>query len=258
MADVILWLSDYQLWLYLGLLGLFVWQAWAVWHAHNLTRYTVFNIEREKFAAQRTRALTLSFLIISLLMALLLSNVFVAPNLTELIGVPPTPTAIQPTDTPAPTITPQLVLPGLETATPEIVSGPTSTRTPVPAGGSGCQFPAATILSPIPGAILAGKVEVRGTANTENFAFYVIEVSTLGTNWLSVITSPKVTPVPSGAEFSLPVVDGVLGVWDTSLQQPGDYALRLTVYDSAGNSPLPCTIPITIQSPIPTLSPTPP
>jgi hypothetical protein len=105
---------------------------------------------------------------------------------------------------------------------------------------------------------LAGKVEVRGTANIENFAFYVIEVSTLGNNWLSVITSPKVTPVPSGPELSMPVVEGILGVWDTSLQEPGNYALRLTVYDSAGNSPLPCTIPITIQAQVPTLTPTPP
>lgn len=258
MSNVILWIADYQLWLYLGLLALFAWQAWAVWHAHHLARYTVFNIEREKYAGQRTRALTSAFLLASLMLAVVLSNQFVAPNLTELLGVPPTPTPIQPTDTPEPTVTPQLVLPGQETATSEIAAGPTATKTPVPAGGSGCQFPLATILSPIPGAILAGKVEVRGTANIENFAFYVIEVSTLGTNWLSVITSPKVTPEPSGPEFSLPVVEGVLGVWDTSLQQPGDYALRLTVYDSAGNSPLPCTIPITIQAFAPTATPTPP
>lgn len=259
MSDVILLISDFQLWIYLVLLALFIWQAWAVWHAHHLAHFTtVFNIEREKYVNERTRSLTSAFLIIAIMTAVLLSNTFVAPNLTELLGVPPTPTAIIPTNTPLPTITPQLVLPGISTPTSEIVAGPTSTKTPVPAGGSNCQFPAATILSPIPGAILAGKVEIKGSANIENFAFYVIEVSTLGTNWLSVITSPKITPQPSGPEMSLPVNNGTLGIWDTSLQQPGDYALRLTVYDSAGNSPLPCTIPITIQAFAPTATPTPP
>ena len=258
MPDVILWIFNHQLWLYLGLLALLGWQAWAFWRSNRFARYTVFNIERENFARARTRALTLLFLLGAVFLAALLSNGYLAPNLTELVGAPPTPTLILPTDTPAPTVTPELILPGLETPTAEVAAGPSPTRTPVPAGGSGCQFPLATIRSPIPGAILAGKVEVRGTANIANFAFYVIEVSSLGNNWLSVITSPKVTPEPSGLEFSLPVVDGLLGVWDTSLQQPGQYALRLTVYDSAGNSPVPCTIPITIQLPAPSATLTPP
>ena len=114
-------------------------------------------------------------------------------------------------------------------------------------------FPGATISSPIPGAILAGAVEIRGTAKIENFAFYVIEVSTLGDNWLTIITSQ-----PDENGNPRPVTDGILGVWDTSLQDPGDYALRLIVYDSAGNYPVPCTIPITLQRPQPTLTPTPP
>ena len=102
-------------------------------------------------------------------------------------------------------------------------------------------FPGATITSPIPGAILAGVVEVRGTANIDNFAFYVVEVSTLGENWLTVITSQ-----PDAEGHMSPVIEGVLGTWDTRLQDAGDYALRLVVYDAVGNHPVPCTIPITI------------
>lgn len=256
MPDVVLWIYAYQRWVYVVLLGLSAWQLFLFWRAQRRIKYTVFNIERERFTADRNRALTTAFLCATLMGAVLLSNAFIAPNLTELFGVPPTPTPVLPTDTPAPTVTPELVLPGFESPTPETIAGPTPSRTPVPVGGSGCQFPGATITSPIPGAILAGKVEVRGTANIENFAFYIVEISTLGENWLTVITSQRENPADPNSSMK-PIVDGVLGEWDTSLQEPGDYALRLTVYDAAGNHPLPCTIPITIQAPFPTPTPTP-
>ncbi len=256
MPDVILWLSDYQLWIYLGLLALFGWQLWWFWRIQRRLRFTAFSVEREKLGAERAHSLTFAFLFITLMAATLLSNVFIAPSLTELLGAPPTPTVVQPTLTPAPTVTPEFVLPGLESPTPLApVSGPTASRTPIPAGGSGCLFPLATVSSPIPGAILAGRVEVRGTANIENFAFYIVEVSTLGDNWLTVITSQRLEPQNPDSPMK-PVVDGVLGVWDMTLQEPGDYALRLTVYDALGNYPLPCTIPITIQRPAPTATPT--
>lgn len=251
MPDVILWIFNRQLWFYLGLFAIVGWQIWALWHTHHLARYTVFNIERENHVRERTRALILLFLFATLLLALLLSNSFIAPNLTELLGAPPTATAILPTHTPEPTVTPELVLPGIETATPEIAIGPLPTRTAVPPGGAGCQFPAATIRSPIPGAILAGVVEVQGTAKVDNFAFYTIEINTLGDNWLTLFTSQREDPADPNSSMK-PIVDGVLGTWDTRLQEPGDYALRLTVYDAAGNYPIPCTIPITIQLPLPT------
>lgn len=227
------------------------WQVWAFWHAHHLAHYTVFNIERENYYRDRSRALILLLLFASLFFAVLLSNSFIAPNLTELMGAPPTPTDVLPTFTPEPTVTPELVLPGLETPTLDVAAGPTPTRTLVPPGGSGCQFLSATIRSPIPGAILAGVVQVQGTAQIDNFAFYTVEISTLGDNWLTLFTSQREDPTDPNSAMK-PVVDGVLGTWDTSLQQPGDYALRLTVYDAAGNHPVPCTIPITIQQPLPT------
>jgi len=240
-SDAILWLYDHQRWVFVVLLALCVLQLFLFWRAQTHLRYTAFSIERENIVAARNRSLTLAVLWAALMAAALLSNTFLAPNLTDLFGAAPTPTIPLPTSTPAPTVTPELVLPGLESPTPEAALGPTPSRTPVPAGGAGCLFPLATITSPIPGAILAGEVEVRGAANIENFAFYVVEISTLGENWLTVITSQ-----PDSEGHMLPVIDGVLGKWDTRLQEPGDYALRLVVYDAAGNHPVPCTIPITI------------
>ncbi len=252
MPDVILWIFNHQSWVYGLLLVLCVSLLYLFWRAQGRVRYTVFTVERERLVANRNLYLLVAFIFVALLIASLISNFFLSPNLTDLFGVPPTPTAIRPTFTPEPTITPELVLPGFESPTPDVQSGPPATRTAVPAGGSGCMFPPATITSPIPGAILAGVVEIRGTANIDNFAFYVIEVSTLGDNWLTVVTS-----APDENGNPRPIIDDVLGNWNTALIDPGEYALRLVVYDSAGNHPTACTIPITIQSPAPTATDTP-
>ena len=242
MIDVILLVSRNQRWLYMLLAGGGAWQVWLWWRANHRLRYTVFGVERGALLAARGRATALIFIIAALAAAVALLSAFIAPNLTELFGVPPTPTPqLFPTPVDTVTATPQLVLPGLDTATPAQSETPVATRTPVPAGGASCANPNATITSPIPGAILAGEVEVSGTANVDNFAFYVVEISTLGDNWLAVITSQ-----PDAIGQILPVVNGVLGKWDTGLQQAGDYALRLVVFDSAGQHPDPCTPPITI------------
>lgn len=243
MIDAILWIARYHQWLYLGLsvLGLLQLLLWI--RAQHRLSYTLFGLERETVIAARSRSAAMIFIVLLVLAAMALLNTFVAPNLTVLFGAPPTPTPGLATSTPAPTATLPLALPGFETPTQELNLEPTATRTPVPAGGAGCLDAKATINSPIPGAILAGEVEVRGTANIDNFAFYVVEISTLGENWLTVITDIE------------PVENGVLGVWDTRLQTPGDYALRLLVYDSAGQHPEPCTIPITIALPQPTPTP---
>lgn len=257
MPEAILWIYNHQQWIYLTLLALCVWQALLLWRAQHRLHYTVFSLERDNLTGARNRSLTLVFFFAAFMAAALLSSVFIAPNLGALFGALPTPTATQPTNTPEPSVTPELVLPGLESPTPEIQTGPTPTRTPVPPGGAGCMFPGATITSPIPGAILAGVVEVRGTADIENFAFYTVEISTLGENWLTVITSQRIDPADPSSPMK-PVNKDVLGMWDTRLQEPGDYALRLIVYDASGNHPTPCTLPITIVALVePTATPSP-
>jgi len=252
MPDVILWIYNHQSWVYGLLIAFCVGALYLIWRTQGRVRYTVFTVERERLAGHRNIYLLLAFIFVALLLSTLISNFFLVPNLSDLFGVPPTPTAIRPTLTPEPSVTPELVLPGFESPTPDVQAGPPATRTPVPAGGSGCMFPLATITSPIPGAILAGVVEIRGTANIDNFAFYVLEVSTLGDNWLTVVTSS-----PDEQGNPKPVIDDVLGSWNSALIDPGDYALRLVVYDSAGNHPAACTIPITIQAPAPTPTDTP-
>ena len=42
------------------------------------------------------------------------------------------------------------------------------------------------------------------------------------------------------------VVEGLLGRFDATAREPGEYAFRLVVLDNAGNFPPPCLVPITI------------
>jgi hypothetical protein len=246
MADAILWIAHNGQWIYIALLLVAAWQLFFWWRAQRRLRFTYFQVERETLIGARSRAISLLLIAVILMAAVLLSNAFIAPNLTPLLGAPPTPTLPLPTGQPSPTPTAEFVLPGLETSTPEVTGTPFPTRTPVPVQGSpGCLNPLATINSPIPGAILSGEIEILGTADVENFAFYKIEISTLGDNWLTVITNV------------VPVRGGSLGKWNAAAQPPGDYALRLVVINASGSGPEPCTIPITIVEP-PSPTPTPP
>jgi len=244
LADAILLLVTYQRWIYLVLasLGVVLMLVW--WWAGHKLRYKIFGLERESLKNTRTHSMTSLMMVICIGVSIWMINSFIAPNLSELMGVPFTPTPPKATNTPAATATSPLVLPGFQTPTSQATAGPTPTKTKVPAAGSGCLNSKAGITSPIPGSILSGEIEVRGNTNIDNFAFYVVQVSSLGQNWLTVITDKK------------PLLNGSLGKWDTRLQTPGEYALRLVVYDSTGKFPEPCTIPITIV-PLPTKTPEP-
>lgn len=221
------------LWLYLGL-GVFgLIQLVRFIQAERTMTRAPYNFVREVaggVAAQSGALLLVTVLLAGVVFA---TAFWVAPNIPVIFNVPPTLTPITP-PTPEPTATSPVVIPGLVTPTPAESPTPAATRTPVPVGGANCSNLAATISSPLPGAVLGGEVEVVGTADIPNFAFYVMEISTLGDNWLVVYTG------------STPVRNGVLGVWNASLQTPGDYAFRLAVFDATGAGPAPCTIPISI------------
>lgn len=243
-ADAVLLLVTYQTWIYsaFGLLGILLFFSWA-W-AQRKFRFTTFGLERENLYKQQNNALTSLVMIVCISLSVWLSNAFISPNLTEIMGVPPTATSLRATLIPTFTVTPPVLLPGAVTATVQATVGPTATRTRVPVAGANCLNPRAGITSPIPGSILSGTVEVRGNANIDNFAFYEVQVSSLGSNWLTILTDNK------------PIANGLLGKWNTGTQAPGEYGLRLVVYNSTGKAPDPCTIPITIV-PLPTKTPAP-
>ena len=245
LADAILLFVTYQRWIYIALASLGVVLVLVWWWAGHKLRYKIFGLERESLKNTRTRSVTSLMMVICIGVSIWMINSFIAPNLSELMGVPFHADSCKTNEHSL--RQPPLRLWCCPDSKPRPVKpppGPTPTKTKVPAGGSGCLNPKAGITSPIPGSILSGEVEVRGNTTIDNFAFYVVQVSSLGQNWLTVITDKK------------PLLNGLLGKWDTRLQTPGEYALRLVVYDSTGKFPEPCTIPITIV-PLPTKTPEP-
>ena len=128
-----------------------------------------------------------------------------------------------------------LLLPGQSTRiVTEEIDLEKQKNTQVPISGVGCENTNAVIYSPLPGAVLSGNVEVQGTADITDFAFYTLEISTVGDNWLTVHTQ------------DIPVSSDVLGNWNSSIYEEGEYAFRLVVYNAAGAYSQPCVIPIFI------------
>jgi len=98
-----------------------------------------------------------------------------------------------------------------------------------------CQVGKVEWIYPAEGDTIHGKVEVKGTTNIENFGFYKYEYSQDNIQW---------TPLLVGTAI---VTNNTLGVWDTSLLTPGDYYLRLVVYDNQENAQSPCVVRISVQ-----------
>jgi len=129
----------------------------------------------------------------------------------------PTPTRALPARPPTPTATP--------------LPTPTSTAAPVAA----CPDPTSSIKSPLPEATLAGTVEIRGSANRANLAYWKLEYRADAT--------PTFTPLYRSEQ---PVNDGALSLWTTKTLPNGIYWLQLTVVDTAGNTSAPCLVRVNV------------
>jgi hypothetical protein len=86
-------------------------------------------------------------------------------------------------------------------------------------------------------AVLREVVEIRGSANIDNFDYYKFEMK-------GEITAGEWAFIQ---RYETPVTDGLLGVWDTSPLPAGAYTFRLVVVDKTGNYPKPCEVKVTIE-----------
>jgi hypothetical protein len=143
----------------------------------------------------------------------------------------------------APIFTPTLDLlatPSL-TLDPENSTGaPTSTPGPVlTTGESDCIAGQINITIPENGGSVRGVINIIGSANIPNFGFFKYETAPANNpNWLTIQAGNTI------------IENDVLGPWDTTRLNPGDYYLRLVVTDNAGQSLPPCTIQVRVEAPI--------
>jgi hypothetical protein len=214
MIQAVRLLAQYQLQVLIGIGLLALLYLVALMRARERLGRTPFGLEREVAQKRQNAALAALTLCVILAVGVYLVNQVDLPGLTKA-----TPTA---TTQPEPTVTPSPVA-----ASQDIV-----------VDSSGCANPHATLTAPKSGTRIVGSFEVHGTANIPDFAFYKFEISGAGTNgqWLSL-----------GVGTS-PIVDGVLGSFDASAREPGNYAFRLVVLDSTGSFPPPCVVMITIAA----------
>lgn len=190
-----------------------MWRSWREW------RDSVYGLERE-FALRRLgQATALAILVLGLVFAEFFIATFVAPTLpaSDILAT----STLDLLATPAGTVAPG-------TAAPAITQ-------PVPSGMSGCVPEQIMITSPEPSEVVRGIVEITGTANVPNFAFYKYEIAPMGTqNW---------SPVSANRE---PKTNESLGSWSTTSLTNGDYFLRLVITDNLGKELEPCVLAVRV------------
>jgi hypothetical protein len=215
MEEALLLIASLQGWIYVLLLltGLAYLRLTLKWHSE--VRNSQFGLEREKASSRRSRAVGMLGLILAGAVATFVISTFLVPQF------PASPQAT--------------AIPTISLLEPDAVQDSTVEPQGTPSG-AGCLNEGATISSPISGEEIRGLVEVRGTADIPNFAFYKIEIRPSEPNsvW-QVITAGTDT-----------LTEEMLGMWDTSLVENGVYLLQLVVTDTAGNAPLPCTVEIVV------------
>ena len=161
----------------------------------------------------------------------------------------PTTTVLPTRTSGAPTPVTVTALPSFPTqivqgSTPVVILPPTSlpfpTSTPLPIS--------IFILSPIPGSVVAGNVQVLGAAVHPQFLQYQLEYGpdpNPGNLWY-----------PASGVVQTPVISGILGIWNTTVIQDSIYQLRLRVTLRDGTNLITVANSIRIQNRVPTPIPT--
>jgi hypothetical protein len=232
MEEALRFFRTYEMWMYviLALAGLVYIRKFIL--AWEELRRAAFGLERESAQSNLNQSAGLLVLLFVLAVAIFVLVSFVAPAFP----------ASNPLFTPtmdllaSPSITLSAEL------TDEVGITPTaealSLTATIQVVGEGCVAGQIMLSEPVDGTDITDVIEVKGTANIQNFGFYKYEIARPGeTVWLTIQAGRDV------------VQEGDLGQWDTRTLAPGDYMLRLVVTDNQGESLEPCVIRVRVNNP---------
>jgi hypothetical protein len=227
MEQVIQFFRTYEVWIYVLLGILMLWQIRKFALAWEELRGAFFGMEREAAQARVNSAATMVVLLIIMAVAEFTVVTFVAPIVP---GANPLPTSsLNLLATPTTTLPPA-------TQNPNETPGITPTPGEV-AAAEGCTVGQVNLISPVNGEYISGSITIKGSASLPNFGFYTLQIAYPGdTDWV---------PIQVGQQT---VVNDVLGVWDTSALTPGAYMLKLEVTDNVGNMLPSCAIQVTVEA----------
>ncbi len=260
MDSIYVFLIRNDVWIYiLCSLGL-VWYLSELWRSRRILRSAMYGLEQERGQRIQRRAITYVVLFALVIGAVTYVNLQIAPSLPPALLRPPTPTPnifATPLSSPTPlgglqpdtastlsiaatvTLDSQEALPGFtedDTSVLTTTAVPTATQLFVL---NDCSAES-NISAPPHGASSAGSVTFFGTAITEGFSSFDLEALGPETDnqWES-ITDGGITD---------PIVDGILWTAELSSWQPGQYAIRLTVFNSTDDLTGQCTIQLTLDT----------
>ena len=228
MEQALQFFRDYEIWIYVLLGILALWQVRKFALAWEELRGAFFGLEREAAQSRLNSAATMVVILILMAVAEFTLVTFVIPTVP---GANPLPTT-----TLNLLATPTTTLPA-PTQKPNGTPGITPTPGEIPAA-EGCLPGTVNLTSPLNGDRISGSVTVEGSADTTNFGFYTLQIAHPGDNvWLPILVGQQV------------IKNDALGTWETSTLTPGAYMLRLVVTDNVGNELAPCAIQVTIDAP---------
>jgi hypothetical protein len=251
MASLLQIIVDYAGLIYLGCVVGAVLYFREIFAARQDRRQSLYSLEREAANSRAVRG-ALMILVLGLLAgATYVLSTYVAPTL-ETNQPTPTPTLpfLLTTETPAPTLQPSPTRTPHPTLTPigAAAAGPiapTATAespspSPPPLPPASCPDPNVQLVAPVPGQTFNGSIQLRGTADTPNFAFYKFTLKGPATGEVAQT---------AGEVVREPRRDAVLGDIDGAalLAQPGVYVISLIVVDNTGNEFPACAVSVIIQ-----------
>ncbi|MCY3779494.1 MAG: hypothetical protein OXG78_04215 [Chloroflexi bacterium] len=224
-------------------------------------RSSYFELERDLARYRRTNAITLIIFLVELAIIIVGIQLVIVPELLderrlqELLaearaedGIFETPIPARPADDLGidPVALPRSVdNTGQVLATP--LPTPTAVGTIIPADPPiGCESSEAQLMIPGNGMRVFQPVPVVGTLFTDQFSYASVEINGPSTRGNFQLIDDQLTEVRETAEFSLFVPAGY---------EPGEYQLRLMVYDITNTLKASCLVHIYISDPLPTLTP---
>ena len=227
MEQALQFFRAYEIWIYIILGILAIWQIRKFALAWNELRGAFFGLEREAAQSRVNSAATMIVLLIIMAVAEFTVVTFVIPTVP---GANPLPTErLDLLATPTTTLPPP-------TQNPNETLEATPTPAELPAA-EGCLVGQVNLTYPLNGNRISGSITVLGSANIPNFGFYTLQIAHPGDAiWL---------PIQVGQQ---PVKNDTLSIWDTSPLSPGDYLLKLVVTDNVGNELAPCSIQVTVEA----------
>lgn len=226
MNELLQYLKEYEYLIYIFIGGFTVWHIRKFYLAWEELRAAAFGLEKESAQMRLNRSAALLVVLLFLGTAEFGMVSFIIPSMPN---VNPLPTATldllaSPTTTIAPVdetdvpVVQETLLPG----TSEVLAG--------------CVPEELMITYPVNGTTVSGILEIEGTVNIPDFGFYKFEISSSNTNnWLTIQAGDS------------PKNEEMLGFWDTTQLEPGNYSLRLVVIDNQGLQKEPCAIDLYVE-----------